>query len=71
MRGFLTVVVVLAVIVGIVGFSRGWFQVTSQEHPSSQIDVNLRVDPNLIRRDVDQLQHEATEVIQPSATSTP
>ena len=52
MKKLVRVVLILAVVIGAVGFYRGWFTVsTSQTAGSNKVDVNVTVDPYKAKAD--------------------
>jgi hypothetical protein len=58
MRNLIIIVVVLAAIVGVVGFKKGWFTLTtSHETGSRNVDVNLKVDSDKAKSDANEMTH--------------
>lgn len=58
MRNLIIIVVVLAAIVGVVGFKKGWFALTTNhESGSSNVDVNLKVDSDKAKSDANEMIH--------------
>jgi len=56
MRALIIVVVVLAAIVGVVGFKKGWFTLTTtHETGSSNVDLNLKVDSEKAKSDANEM----------------
>ncbi len=56
MRNLIIIVVLLAAIVGVVGFKKGWFTLTtSHETGSSNVDVNLKVDSENAKSDANEM----------------
>ena len=62
-RVFLLVLLVLVVSLVGVGFSRGWFALTSpSDSESNQLNINLAVDPDKAKQDAGILKDKATEL---------
>jgi len=56
MRNLIIIVFVLAAIVGVVGFNKGWFSfTTSRETGSSNVDLNLKVDSDKAKSDANEM----------------
>lgn len=57
MKRFLSIVFVLAIVVGGLGFYRGWFTMSSDgDTQSDKIDVNLTIDTVKVKEDADALK---------------
>jgi hypothetical protein len=49
------VVILITIVVGGLGFYRGWFVLSSGRHSgSNKVDVNLSVDPDQVKADAEQ-----------------
>jgi len=57
-------IIVLAVILVVAGFIRGWFAVTGpqREKASGKVDVNLAVDPGKVKEDAEKVKEKAVEL---------
>ncbi len=58
MRNLMLMGVLLAVIVGVVGFRQGWFQLTTtRQAGSGNLDVHLKVDADKAKADAKSTSH--------------
>jgi hypothetical protein len=56
MRNLIIIIVMLAAVVGVVGFKKGWFTLTTtHEAGSSNVDVNLKVDSDKAKSDANEM----------------
>ena len=63
MKRLCTLLFIPAVIVVGLGFYRGWFTVSgSRESESHKVDVNLTVDPDKVKEDVQTVKDKATDL---------
>jgi hypothetical protein len=63
MRKFLVLVVICLAVVVAIGWSRGWFALsTSQDQRNDQVDIDLRVDRAKVRSDVSAARERAEEL---------
>lgn len=55
---------VLAICVAVLGFYRGWFTLSSSgpDAESNKVDVNLTVDPDKVKEDVERVNDKAAEL---------
>ena len=52
MRRFVLILILVAVIVGLVGFQRGWFTLTTTRSTGGgNVDINLNVDSDKVKSD--------------------
>jgi hypothetical protein len=52
MRRFVLILILVAVIVGLVGFQRGWFTLTTNRSTGGgNVDINLNVDSDKVKSD--------------------
>jgi len=63
MRKLISVLVVLAICIAVVGFYRGWFTLSGPNRDSdgNKINVQLSVDPDKVKADAAQAKDKATE----------
>lgn len=61
MKKFLAVLVVLLIVVGVVGFYRGWFTVTREAQPE-ETNVNLKIDKEKIEEDKEAAANKFKEI---------
>jgi len=62
-KKLLAVVVVLLVVVGVVGFGRGWFTVTRDNQPEGT-NVNLHIDTEKIQADREAARGKVKDTVQ-------
>ncbi len=63
MKGFILLLFILAIIVGGVGYYRGWFTVTGgREADGDQMDVSVKLNRDKVQADVDALDSRAQEL---------
>ncbi len=63
MKRFSSLLIVFAIIVVGVGFYRGWFTVSGgREAETHKVDVNLTVDTDKVKEDVETVKDKATEL---------
>jgi cell division protein FtsX len=63
MKSLLIFLVVLALLVVAVGFYQGWFNMTGTTNDSgSKSNLNLEIDSDKVRQDVDAVKAKANEV---------
>lgn len=63
MKGFCSLLIVLAIIVGGVGYYRGWFTVSSgREADGNQLDVSVKLNRDKVQADVDAIDARALEL---------
>jgi hypothetical protein len=63
MKGFCSLLIVLAIIVGGVGYYRGWFTVSGgREADGNQLDVSVKLNRDKVQADVDAIDAGALEL---------
>lgn len=63
MKGFCSLLIVLAIIVGGVGYYRGWFTVSGgREADGNQLDVSVKLNRDKVQADVDAIDARALEL---------
>jgi hypothetical protein len=57
-------IIVLAVVLVVTGFVRGWFTMTGphRENDGKKVEVNLTVDPDKIKADAEQVKESAEKL---------
>jgi hypothetical protein len=63
MKRFFPFMIVLVVAVVGIGLYRGWFVVTKTPEPdSNKVDINVRVDPDKVKEDIEAVEEEVKEL---------
>jgi len=64
MRTWGTLVLVLLICIGVAGFSRGWFTLTSHERgpEGNKVDVNLTMDKDKMKDDAERVKEKTKEL---------
>jgi hypothetical protein len=64
MKKFIAVMTVLVILVGGVGFYRGWFALSrpAPEAGSNMVNINLATDPDKMKQDARAIKDRATEL---------
>jgi preprotein translocase subunit SecF len=55
MRKLISFLVIIVVVVGVVGFARGWFSFASEKGGSGGTNVELHIDDQKVKTDVNKL----------------
>lgn len=68
MRIIVSWVIALAVVLAVIGFYRGWFTMSSsRDVGDNKVDINLTVDPDQVKDDVDAVKEESRELTEPAS----